>query len=135
VEVDAGGVGECPICGLELRGIGVSVNEHVSSCLDSQTQEEEDEEEEEEGGGNWDVYTFGGQTRVRAIGLLEGGVRSLPDAVVHIDDGNGVDVFVDIEGDTDAVYGQPQYTEADLINPDAAAKNTKPSGGSLVNPC
>ena len=132
MEVDPGGVPECPICGLELRGIGVSVNEHVLSCLDSQTQEEEEEVEE---GGNWDVYTFGGQTRVRAIGLLEGGVRSLPDAVVHTDDGNGVDVFVDIEGDTDAVYGQPQYSEADLIDPDAASTNNKPSGRSLIDPC
>src|SRR5271169_2131000 len=47
-------VEDCPICGLELSGTGVSVNEHVSICLDNQREEEE--------GGNWDVYTFGGQT-------------------------------------------------------------------------
>src|SRR5271170_2177534 len=68
--VDSGRVGECPVCGLELQGIGISADEHVSACLDERVQEERRREE-----GNWDVYQFGGQTRVRAIGLLEGGVR------------------------------------------------------------
>ena len=45
-----------------------------------------------------------------------------------LSDDDGVDVFVDIEGDTDAVYGKTQYTEADLLNPDAIPSIAKPSG-------
>src|SRR5271154_4441684 len=66
-------VEECPVCGLRLVGIGVGVNEHVSLCLDLRVQEERREQED-----GWEVYEVGGQRRVRAIGLLEGGVQSLP---------------------------------------------------------
>src|SRR5271154_466115 len=67
------GVEECPVCGLRLGGIGMGMNEHVSSCLDLRVQEERREQED-----GWEVYEVGGQRRVRAIGLLEGGVQSLP---------------------------------------------------------
>ena len=115
---------ECPVCGLRLAGIGVDGNEHVSSCLDSRVQEERREQ-----GDGWEVYEIGGQRRVRAIGLLEGGVQSLPDAVVNSED-DGVDVFVDVEGDAEAVYGRTQYTEADIINPNSLSPS-KPSGTHL----
>ena len=115
---------ECPICGLELVGSGTSITEHVESCLDSQSEQQEEP--------SWDVYEFGGQTRVRAIGLLDGGVRSLPNVVVHTDnDNDGVDVFVDVDGDADAVYGKTQYTEVDLLNPDSIPSTGKPSGNTL----
>lgn len=117
---------ECPVCGVEVRGNRRVFNEHVTACVDAQNLEDEEEE-----GDNWDVYTFGGQTRVRAMGLLEGGVTSLPDPITHTNnDNDGVDVFVDIEGDTDAVYGKPQYTESDLHNPDSISKDTKSSGSN-----
>jgi len=112
---------ECPVCGLRLVGIGVGVNEHVSLCLDLQVQEERREQED-----GWEVYEVGGQRRVRAIGLLEGGVQSLTDAPVNVED-DAVDVFVDVEGDAEAVYGRTQYTEADLLNP-GTSSSTKPSG-------
>jgi E3 ubiquitin-protein ligase RNF220/Zinc finger, C3HC4 type (RING finger) len=118
-EVDS--IEQCPICGLELVGIGVAASEHVSSCLDAMTERDEE-------GDGWNVYTFGGQTRVRAIDLLEGGVASLPGATIRAADDEGVDVLVDIEGDADAVYGRQQYTEADLTNPESSASKGKSSG-------
>jgi E3 ubiquitin-protein ligase RNF220/Zinc finger, C3HC4 type (RING finger) len=117
---DSRNIEECPICGLRLRGIGISVNEHVSSCLDLQGQED-----------SWDVYQIAGQTRVRAIGLLEGGIRDIPGAVIHTDD-EGVDVFVDVEGDTEAVYGKSQYTEEDLRMISSRPCQGKISGCVLV---
>lgn len=117
-EVDS--IEQCPICGLGLVGI-VALSEHVSSCLDVMTERDEE-------GDRWNVYTFGGQTRVRAIDLLEGGVASLPGATVRAADDEGVDVLVDIEGDADAVYGRQQYTEADLMNPESSASKGKPPG-------
>src|SRR5271169_4088072 len=114
-------VEECPVCGLRLEGIGVGVNEHVSLCLDLRVQEERREQED-----GWEAYEVGGQRRVRAIGLLEGGVQSLADATVNVED-DGVDVFVDVEGDAEAVYGRTQYTEADLLHP-GSSSSTKPSG-------
>lgn len=114
-------VEDCPVCGLRLVGIGVGVNEHVSSCLDARVQEERREQED-----GWDVYEVGGQQRVRAIGLLEGGVQTLSNVTITGED-DGVDVFVDVEGDAEAVYGRTQYTEADLLNPDSLS-SSKPSG-------
>ena len=120
-DVDAESIEECPICGLGLVGIGVTVYEHVSNCLDALN-------ETGEADNNWNVYSFGGQTRVRAIDLLEGGVQSLPGATVHAHNDEGVDIIVDIEGDSDAVYGRPQYTEADLVDPESAASKGNPTG-------
>jgi len=105
-----------------MAGIGMSVSEHVSSCLDLRMQEERGEQEE------WEVYEVAGQRRVRAIGMLEGGVQSLPNAAVNTDREEDVEVFVDVEGDAEAVYGRAQYTEVDLINPEATPSTGKPSG-------
>ena len=118
-------IDECPICGLRLSGIGMTVNEHVSACLDMQVQEDRSSQQD-----GWDIYEVAGQTRVRAIGMLEGGVRSIPGAAVATSN-EEVDVFVDVEGDAEAVYGRPQYTEADLVNPTAAIPTGKPSGGII----
>src|SRR5579862_3646862 len=107
IEDDGREVQECPVCGLRMAGIGMSVSEHVSSCLDLRIQEERRED------GDWEVYEVAGQTRGRAMGLLEGGVQSLPTAVVNRDQDEDVEVFVDVEGDAEAVYGRAQYTEAD----------------------
>jgi len=122
IEDDGTNIEECPVCGLRLIGIGIPASEHVSSCLDAQMQEERQGSED-----NWDIYEVAGQRRVRAIGLLEGGVQSIPDAIINRDE-EGLDVFVDVEGDTEAVYGRPQYSDADLVNPAAVASTGKPSG-------
>jgi hypothetical protein len=114
---------ECPVCGLCLIGIGTSAEDHVSTCLDIWTQEERRSQDE-----GWDVYQVGGQTRVRAMGLLEGGVHVLPDAVIHTDIDDMMDVFVDVEGDTEGVFGRTQYTEADLIDPTVSSTTGKHSG-------
>jgi hypothetical protein len=108
----------CPICGIELMDDG---NDHVLSCLDSRIQEERDEDQLQ-------IYSIGGQTRVRTIGLLEGSVESVPGERVIED---GVDVFVDVEGDVDAIYGRTQYTDADLVDADSRSKG-KPTGCGFV---
>lgn len=122
IEDEGREVRECPICGLSMAGIGMSVSEHVSSCLDMRIQEERREQ------GDWEVYEVAGQTRVRAMTLLEGGIQSLPNAAVNTDHDEEMEIFVDVEGDTEAVYGRTQYTEADLLNPEACSSNAKPSG-------
>jgi hypothetical protein len=116
-EGEGGGVEECPICGLRLAGVGVGVNEHVSSCLDRRVEEERTEE-----GDEWGVHEVHGRTRRQVRELLEERENA------YADDG-GMDVFVDVEGDVDAVYGRIQYTEVDLLNPDALS--SKPSGSSI----
>ena len=126
-DVDAESIEECPVCGLGLVGIGITVNEHISNCLDAHN-------ETGEADNNWNVYSFGGQTRIRAIDLLEGGVQSLPAATVHPHNDEGVDVIVDIEGDADAVYGRPQYTEADLVDPASVASKARPAGSFPLFP-
>jgi hypothetical protein len=95
---------------------GISVEEHISACLDDRIQDEQQSQ-----GDGWNVYEVGGQTRVRAMGLLEGGVQSIPNAVVHT-------VFVDVEGDAEVIYGRTQYTEADLDNLSELPSTTKASG-------
>jgi len=115
---EEGQIEECPVCGLCLAGTGTSVTEHVTSCIDSRLHDEDAQQE-----NGWDMYEVGGQTRVRAIDLLEGGIQSLPGATIHTDNDDGVEVYVDVEGDSEAVYGKTQYTEADLINP-----TSKPDG-------
>src|SRR5215472_16513468 len=89
---DETSIDECPICGLRLRGIGMSASEHVSSCLDAQ--------QEESGTSGWDEYEIAGQRRTRVISLLPEGVRSIPGAVIRSDDEGG-DEFIDVEGNTE----------------------------------
>jgi hypothetical protein len=118
-----GGAEECPVCGLCLMGTGISVEEHISACLDDRIQDEQQSQ-----GDGWNVYEVGGQTRVRAMGLLEGGVQSIPNAVIHTDVDEEMDVFVDVEGDAEIIYGRTQYTEADLDNLSELPSTTKPPG-------
>jgi hypothetical protein len=62
------------------------------------------------------------------MGLLEGGVQSIPNAVIHTDVDEEMDVFVDVEGDAEIIYGRTQYTEADLDNLSELPSTTKPPG-------
>lgn len=106
------GIEECPVCGVCLVGIESTINEHVASCLDIRLREEQSQNDQP-GGEEWIVYGH-----ERAVDMLEGGIHSLPNTAVNSErQGEEMDVFVDVEGDAEEVYGRTQYTEEDLRNP------------------
>ena len=123
---------ECPVCGVCLVGIESTIYEHVSSCLDIRLREEQ-AQREETGDGGWEVYGH-----ERAVDMLEGGISSLPNTIVNTErhGEEEMDVFVDVEGDAEEVYGKTQYTEEDLQNPRrdgkvAGSAPSPPPWGSL----
>jgi Zinc finger, C3HC4 type (RING finger) len=75
---------ECPVCGMRVDGIG-DIGAHVSACLDTLSSENQ-----------WQP------------------AHEVLDRNVSIAANELPDVYVDIEGDTPAIYGPQQYTEADL---------------------
>jgi hypothetical protein len=98
---------ECPVCGVCLVGAETPVFEHVSLCLQLRLGEQRREE-----GEQWEVHGH-----ERAVDMLEGGIASLPNTVVVNGESYEGDVFIDVEGDAEEVYGKIQYTEDDLRNP------------------
>jgi len=122
-ELEVETVGECPVCGACLVGLEGAVYEHVSMCLDSrgrqqrQQQQQQQQQRDDDGFSGWEVYGH-----ERAVDMLEGGIRSLPNTVVSTDcpageDAGEDDVFVDVEGDGEGGFGGIQYTEEDLRRP------------------
>lgn len=107
------GIEECPVCGVCLLGVETSIFEHVSECLQRRLRDERQEE-----GEQWQVHGH-----ERAVDMLEGGILSLPNTViVNGESHEEVDVFIDVEGDSEEVYGKVQYTEDDLRNPTKVGK-------------
>ncbi|XP_035232393.1 E3 ubiquitin-protein ligase RNF220-like [Stegodyphus dumicola] len=104
----------CPVCNLELSGTQEEDTNHVLLCLEQDEFAEEDiiiDDDE-----NFEEYDFADQTRIRAISLIPGGYRSLHgqstrNAVADEDE----DVDVDVIDDNTVTYGEPQYTELDVI--------------------
>ena len=102
------GIEECPVCGVCLIGVETTILEHVSECLQQRLRDERREE-----GDQWQVHGH-----ERAVDMLEGGILSLPNTViVNGESHEDMDVFIDVEGDSEEVYGKGQYTEDDLRNP------------------
>ncbi|XP_065165169.1 E3 ubiquitin-protein ligase Rnf220-like [Atheta coriaria] len=101
----------CPVCNKETTE---EINLHVEQCLrkNGHTSEESDENIDVE---NFEEYEWAGQSRVRATTLLQGGVTSLGTSVTMADE----DEDLVVDGDDAQMFGSPQYSERDIILPDA----------------
>lgn len=102
----------CPICNKEISD---DIVLHVELCLrKSENQNDEQECEESIDVENFEEYEWAGQSRIRATSLLSGGVSSLGSSISMIDDDEDLNVE---DVDDSNVYGEPQYSERDLIIP------------------
>ncbi|XP_048757551.1 E3 ubiquitin-protein ligase Rnf220-like isoform X1 [Ostrea edulis] len=103
----------CPVCNDRVAGLPEELNAHVEICLKRKT--EEDEPVDVEGDEQCEEYTWAGQTRIRATTLLQGGLGGSGFQTYssrrHIEE----DIDLDVDGDDSKQYGEPQYSEADII--------------------
>ncbi|OJA19323.1 hypothetical protein AZE42_00419 [Rhizopogon vesiculosus] len=119
--VEVGGGTSCPVCAQVVRGDRDVVEAHVDACLAhaSARLEREQVEEEEE----LDIGGGGSSVRTRVITSA-----SLRGTGIHVRTSNSVDVEdeVDIDGEDEAVFGEAQFGEADVL--------ALPSSGHDVHP-
>ncbi|KDQ64427.1 hypothetical protein JAAARDRAFT_28057 [Jaapia argillacea MUCL 33604] len=121
------GEGLCPVCLKMVKGDVDVVEAHVDSCLahasrvveerERLEREREEREREDVDLDIWeDVDIDGVETRLR----VTDGV-SLRGTGIHVRDHNQVDVDeeIDVDGDDEAVFGDAQFTEGDLLAPGA----------------
>lgn len=125
--MEVGGGTSCPVCAHVVRGDRDVVEAHVDACLahGSALERERLEEEEEEldiGGGGSSV-----RTRVITSVSLRGQYQHRCDVWlsltlwtgtgIHVRTSNSVDVEdeVDIDGEDEAVFGEAQFGEVDVL--------------------
>ncbi|XP_055950016.1 E3 ubiquitin-protein ligase RNF220-like [Argiope bruennichi] len=105
----------CPSCKLWICGTTEELNNHVLVCFQTiESNEHINVEDDEDDNESFEEYEFGDQTRIRAISFVPGGYRSLQGQIAkrsRVDEDEDLDVDVD---DTIA-FGQPQYSELDVI--------------------
>ncbi|XP_076462353.1 E3 ubiquitin-protein ligase Rnf220-like isoform X2 [Babylonia areolata] len=110
----------CPVCSERMTCTAEELTVHVDLCLKKKQGEEEEEEamvdvEGEGEGEQYEEYTWAGQTRIRATTMLEGGFagsgfQTSSSKRMSDDEGD-----LDVDGDDTEEYGEPQFTENDLI--------------------
>ncbi|KAG2349169.1 hypothetical protein BDR05DRAFT_956553 [Suillus weaverae] len=109
MEVEGGT--SCPVCAQVIRGDRDVVEAHVDACLahESARLERERLQDEEE---DLDIRGGGGSVRTRVITSA-----SLRGTGIHIRTSNSLDVEdeVDIDGEDEAVFGEAQFGEADVL--------------------
>lgn len=103
---------KCPLCETPIEGNEQELVSHVQKCLkkkegDLDTDEESDDE-------SLDEYTWAGETRIRASSMLEPGLYACDGDPIKLQTTNE-DEELDIEFDEQEVFGQPQYSEKDVI--------------------
>lgn len=103
----------CPVCNDRVVGSPEELTAHVEVCL--KRKSEEDEPVDVEGDEQCEEYTWAGQTRIRATTLLQGGLGGSGfqtySSKRHIEE----DIDLDVDGDDSKQYGEPQFSEADII--------------------
>ncbi|KAJ1944104.1 hypothetical protein GGF37_002351 [Kickxella alabastrina] len=99
---------KCFICSALLGGDMDEINAHIDQCLIDTSAENTGGEE-----GPTVEYEWGGQTRVRATAMLEGGVS----AALGFSGSLTVDrdEDVDVDAEDEACFGVAQYSDADLV--------------------
>ncbi|XP_022254524.1 E3 ubiquitin-protein ligase RNF220-like isoform X2 [Limulus polyphemus] len=105
----------CPVCCERLTGNQEELNLHVERCLRKiENNGSEDETVDVEAEEAYEEYEWAGQMRVRATSFLKGGFAASGfQTRRHNSEDDEQDLNVD--SDDTATYGQPQYTEADVI--------------------
>ncbi|EGO02007.1 hypothetical protein SERLA73DRAFT_166516 [Serpula lacrymans var. lacrymans S7.3] len=104
---DYDGETTCPVCLQMVRGDRDVIEAHVDACLaheNARQQEEEDEDEIDVDGEGTLRVTDG--ANLRGMGFH---VRNEQD--------QDVDDEVDVDGDDEAVFGNAQFTEGDILGP------------------
>ncbi|CAG8580768.1 4055_t:CDS:2 [Paraglomus occultum] len=122
----------CCLCGIVLRNDIEYVNQHIDVCLENYAKRSRNSRSSptytqtiatncNNVSGEYEEYTWAGQTRVRTVSLVEGGWAALrltpshacserPQTHADHDEILNVDVV-----DDEHVYGRAQYTESDII--------------------
>ncbi|KAI0677311.1 hypothetical protein C8Q78DRAFT_1065889 [Trametes maxima] len=128
-----GGTGEgevtaCPVCGNMILGDMDVVEAHVDSCLAyaKLTNEAEgsrrDRRESADVAGEFDVD-------VEGEGMIPGVMEGVSFRGIGFDIPNrnaqDVDDDIDIDGEDDVVFGAPQFTEEDVLDPTSAPPTTE----------
>ncbi|XP_033109274.1 E3 ubiquitin-protein ligase RNF220-like [Anneissia japonica] len=111
-----GDLTHCPICDEVLEGSPEERNHHAEVCLRKQhhiSPTREDMAVDVEG-EEYEEYTWCGQTRIRATTMLQAGFKGTGfQRRIYTEE--DVDMNLNVDGDDTAEYGQPQFTEADII--------------------
>ncbi|KAJ2088201.1 hypothetical protein IW138_004373, partial [Coemansia sp. RSA 986] len=118
----------CFMCNKAIYGDTAAVNAHIDQCLaESAGESPNNGTNDADDEGPMVAYEWGGQTRIRATAMLEGGVVAaglgFGSSSAYKD--NDDDVDVDEQDETN--YGPSQYTDNDLILADGS-KNARRAG-------
>ncbi|OZJ03577.1 hypothetical protein BZG36_03047 [Bifiguratus adelaidae] len=122
---------QCPLCQHPLYGDDVEINLHIDKCLENGGQGSKIATEPTSGDisalspeddGGWDEYEWAGEMRVRATAFMEGGYGAAGFALSK-KDATDIDDDVEVEGDDALEYGEPQFSERDLIRPQEEDEN------------
>ncbi|CAH0562643.1 unnamed protein product [Brassicogethes aeneus] len=99
----------CPICNKEVTE---DITVHVELCL-RRSENNGSESDENIDVEAFEEYEWAGQSRVRVTSMLQGGVSALGTSLSMADD----DEDLNVDEDDAQVYGNPQYSEKDVILP------------------
>jgi hypothetical protein len=107
VEVEGGT--SCPVCAQAIRGDRDAVEAHVDACLTHESARLERERLQEE-----DLDIGGGEGSVTTRIITSASLRGTG---IHVRSSNSLDVDdeVDIDGEDEAVFGEAQFGEADVL--------------------
>ncbi|XP_076319440.1 E3 ubiquitin-protein ligase RNF220-like isoform X2 [Tachypleus tridentatus] len=106
----------CPVCSETLTGTTEELDSHVERCLRKRENNRfEDETVDVEEGENYEEYQWAGQTRTRATSLLQGGFSASGFDTRKCNNEDDIDKDLNVDSDDTATYGQPQYTESDIL--------------------
>ncbi|KAL8562284.1 hypothetical protein ACOMHN_037240 [Nucella lapillus] len=140
----------CPVCNDRMTCTAEELTVHVDLCLRKREAEEEGEamvDVEGEGeDGQFEEYTWAGQTRVRASSMLEGGYSGSGFQTISCKRMSDDEGELDVDGDDTEEYGEPQDHEAaaghlssvtpgtSRSDPDADVSQSEKEDGSSQGP-
>lgn len=135
---DVSGGTACPICLVVVRGDADVVEAHVDACvahasrLQAETEDREAREREDDVDVDaWEDYEVDGEVRIRLSN-----VTGLRGTGFQVRDRSQRDVEdeVDVDGDDEAVFGDAQFTERDVLEPTMTANTVEaPTGNNVGN--
>lgn len=109
MEVEGGT--SCPVCAQVVRGDRDVVEAHVDACLTHESARLEQERLQDE---DEDLHIGGGGGSIRTRVITSASLRGTG---IHIRTSNSLDIEdeVDIDGEDEAVFGEAQFGEADVL--------------------
>ncbi|XP_076353083.1 E3 ubiquitin-protein ligase RNF220-like isoform X2 [Tachypleus tridentatus] len=105
----------CPVCCESLTGNQEELNIHVERCLrKKENNGSEDETVDVETEDTFQEYEWAGQIRIRATSIFKG-IFAASGFQTRRHNSEDDERDLNVDSDDTATYGQPQYTEADII--------------------